>query len=315
MTLSLYSKQPLGAVNKNDPELNEISSFCQKRAKLLGFDPINQFYPKSIANKFRNASGIYLKIQNFKVNDPNYKKKGMSGGSQSTQQKVWNLYSKGNNLNKDRLLLDSKEIKKRILSDRIDVLIGEAKIEDLHDETKKPYPEEQPNILLDFDLNQSYTDRTINPDNFNDPVDAINARDRATRLHEEVLKKLAKMCKRKNLPIKKSVHIDLYTEYQRRGKLFEVKTFNNSNFKQQIRHGMIQLKEYYFRYAKYLDEILKETDLFLLLNDNPEKIIKAELMRFLKDQNITLCWMQNNKIVTFKKDKWSDTRPAIKWLL
>ena len=35
----------------------------------------------------------------------------------------------------------------------------------------------------------------------------------------------------------------------------------------------------------------------------------------LKDQNITLCWMQNNKIVTFKKDKWSDTRPAIKWLL
>tara|TARA_B100001167_G_scaffold159495_1_gene106946 strand:- start:190 stop:561 length:372 start_codon:yes stop_codon:yes gene_type:complete len=123
------------------------------------------------------------------------------------------------------------------------------------------------------------------------------------------------MCKRKNLPIKKSVHIDLYTEYQHRGKLFEVKTFNNSNFKQQIRHGIIQLKEYYFRYAKYLDEILKETDLFLLLNDNPEKIIKAESMRFLKDQNITLCWMQNNKIVTFKKDKWSDTRPAIKWLL
>ena len=40
-----------------------------------------------------------------------------------------------------------------------------------------------------------------------------------------------------------------------------------------------------------------------------------ELMRFLKDQNITLCWIQNNKIVTFKKDKWSDTRPAIKWLL
>ena len=123
------------------------------------------------------------------------------------------------------------------------------------------------------------------------------------------------MCDRKNLPIKKSVHIDFYTEYKNRGKLFEVKTFNYTNFNQQIRHGIIQLKEYYFRYAKYTDEILKETDLFLLLNDNPEKIIEGITIRFLKDQNITLCWMQNNKIVTFKKDKWSDTRPAIKWLL
>jgi len=123
------------------------------------------------------------------------------------------------------------------------------------------------------------------------------------------------MCKRKNLPIKKSIHIDFYTEYQNRGKLFEIKTFNNSNFKQQIRHGIIQLKEYYFIYAKYSEEILKQTDLFLLLNDNPEKIIEEKQIRFLKDQNIRLCWPQNNKIVTFKKDKWSDARPAIKWLL
>ncbi len=315
MTLNLYSKYPLGSINKNDPELSEITSFCGKRAKLLGFNPINQFYPRSIANKFRNASGIYLKIQNFKVNDPNYKKKGMTGGSQSTQQKVWDLYSDRNNLNKDKLLSDSKEIKKKILSERIDVLIGETEIEDVRSETTKSHTEDQPNILLEFDLDQSHSKSTINLDNFSDPIEACNARDRATRLHEEVLKKLARMCKRKNLPIKKSVHIDFYTEYQNRGKLFEIKTFNNYNFKQQIRHGIIQLKEYYFIYAKYSEEILKQTDLFLLLNDNPEKIIEAKQIRFLKDQNIRLCWPQNNKIVTFKKDKWSDTHPAIKWLL
>ena len=314
MTLSLYSKYPLGTVNKNDPELSEISSFCEKRARLMGFNPISQFYPESIANKFRNAHGIYLKIQNFKVNDPNYKKKGMTGGSQSKQQIIWDLYSNGNYLNKEKLLTDSKEIKNRILSGRIDILIGDTEV------TKEVYKEaktytESPNILLDFDLKQSYTNRTINPDNFSDPIEACNARDRATRLHEEVLKKLARMCKRKNLPIKKSIHIDFYTEYQNRGKLFEIKTFNNSNFKQQIRHGIIQLKEYYFIYAKYSEEILKQTDLFLLLNDNPEKIIEEKQIRFLKDQNIRLCWPQNNKIVTFKKDKWSDTHPAIKWLL
>jgi len=315
MTLNLYSKYPLGRINKNDPELSEVSSFCSKRAELLGFSPVDKFYPKSIANKFRNASGIYLKIQNFKVNDPNYKKKGMTGGSFSTQQKVWDLYSNRDNLDKEKLLKDTKEIKKKILSERIDILIGEKEIKDTPDDKLKSHTEVQPNILLDFDLNYSYTKSIINPDNFGDPVLAINARDKATKLHEEILKKLARMCHKKKLPIKKSVHIDFYTEYQNRGKLFEVKTFNYTNFNQQIRHGIIQLKEYYFRYAKYTDEILKETDLFLLLNDNPEKIIEGITIRFLKDQNITLCWMQNNKIVTFKKDKWSDTRPAIKWLL
>ena len=33
MTLNLYSKYPLGGINKNDPELTEVSSFCSKRAK------------------------------------------------------------------------------------------------------------------------------------------------------------------------------------------------------------------------------------------------------------------------------------------
>ena len=164
--------------------------------------------------------------------------------------------------------------------------------------------------LLDFDLNRSYKDPNFNEENYNDPIDAFNARDRATKLHEEVVKKLALICSKKNLIIRDPVHIDFYTEYKSRGKLFEIKTFNKSNFKKQIRHAIIQVKEYYFKYAKFNEEILKETDLFILLNENPEEIIEREQIEFLQDQNITLCWLQNDKIETFNENKL-----AIKWLL
>ena len=63
-------------------------------------------------------------------------------------------------------------------------------------------------------------------------------------------------------------------------------------------------------YEPHEYEILKETNLFILLNDDPEKIIEKKTIGFLKDQNIILCWLQNNKIATF-----DDTKTAIKWLL
>jgi hypothetical protein len=309
-----YQKYPL---TKNSPEILEISDFCKRRSDLIGFINRFNYYHEKISQDFRNINGIGKKIENIASADPlkNLNRKGLVPDLHAKKILLRNYITKSNQLDKQKLFQDAVEIKKRILSNRIDILVGKEKIQETSNEKIKFYDEVQTNILLDFDLNQKHTKSSINPDNFSDPIEAINARDRATKLHEEILKKLAKMCDKKNLPIKKSVHIDFYTEYKNRGKLFELKTFNNTNFNQQIRHGIIQLKEYYFRYAKYTDEILRETDLFLLLNDNPEKIIEGITIRFLKDQNITLCWMQNNKIVTFKKDKLSDTRPAIKWLL
>ena len=96
--------------------------------------------------------------------------------------------------------------------------------------------------------------------------------------------------------IKKDQHIDFYSEFKGRGKLFEVKSFNKKNFNQQIRHGIIQLREYYFIYAKYLKKIPLKTDLFLLLSGDPKDFIKNQQIEFLKDQMITLCWieMKNN---------------------
>ena len=62
--------------------------------------------------------------------------------------------------------------------------------------------------------------------------------------------------------------------------------------------------------ANFNKEILNETDLLILLNENPEEFIQREQIEFLKDQNITLCWFQNNKIETF-----DENQSNIKWLL
>jgi len=47
-----------------------------------------------------------------------------------------------------------------------------------------------------------------------------------------------------------------------------------------------------------------------LLNKSPENFIKKEQIEFLKNQNIILCWFQNDQVSTFIENK-----PAIKWLL
>ncbi len=38
--------------------------------------------------------------------------------------------------------------------------------------------------------------------------------------------------------------------------------------------------------------------LFLLLNKNPQNLIKDIQLDFLKDQKITICWIEDNNIVS-----------------
>lgn len=303
-----YRKFP---ISKNSLEVQEISDYCKKRSDLMGFTPRQFFYQELSAKNFRNINGISKKLENIASSDPiNPKKKGLIPDPHARKILLENYFTKSNSLNDQKLSDDAREIKNKIISNKIEILIGEVKVEDFDNNKNEINKESHPNLLLDFDLYRSYKDPNFNEENYNDPIDAFNARDRATKLHEEVVKKLALICSKKKLIARDSVHIDFYTEYKNRGKLFEIKTFNKSNFKEQIRHAIIQVKEYYFRYAKFNEEILKETDLFILLNENPKEIIERELIEFLRDQNITLCWLSNNNIETFNKNK-----SAIKWLL
>ena len=94
---------------------------------------------------------------------------------------------------------------------------------------------------------------------------------------------------------------DLYTESSGTGKLFEIKTWNQKNLKEQIRNGIIKLLEYRIRYQKE-GLFPNNTDLYLMLDSDPKKIISKYnyLLDLMEELNITLCWLQNNKVRSFK---------------
>ena len=290
-------------IDKNDPELKNISKLCRIRFKTMGFHQVKDFIPDKYAEKFRNENGIHTKIHNFKFTDPNVEG-GYPGGAHGPQKKIWNLYFKNNQINKKQLSKDSKDLIQRILSKDIEILIGKTdilknknkkqnKINDIFSESNFS-PE-----ILSLDFEKKYKNRIVNPDNFSDKIEALNLIDKSNEIHEKTVNELAQIFNNKKLPTKNTKHIDFYSEYENRGKLFEIKTFNNSNFNQQIRHGIIQLREYYFAYSQYWKKIPINTDLFLLLDKNPEKKIKDIQLDFLKDQKIKICWIKDKNVVSF----------------
>ncbi len=310
LCLDLYNRKY--PINKNALEVEEISNYCKKRSDLMGFVPREFYYQELSAKNFRNINGISKKIENIATADPTKKlsRKGLIPDPHAKKILIEEYITKSNVIDHKKLYENAKQIKNRIISDKIDVLIGATPIEQFENNVQNIFNEEHPNVLLNFDINRSYKDPNFDEKNYSDPIDAFNARDRATKLHEFVVKSLAEICIEKGLKVLDSVHIDFYTEYKNRGKLFEIKTFNKTNLKKQIRYAIIQLKEYYFKYAKFNKQILKDTDLFILLNDSPQEFIKIEEIEFLKDQNINICWFKNNKIQTFK-----DNQSKINWLL
>ena len=310
LCLDLYNRK--FPINKNALEVEEISNYCQKRSDLMGFIPRELYYQELSAKNFRNINGISKKLENIASADPTKKfsRKGLIPDPHAKKILLDEYITKTNKIDNNKLFEDAKKIKKKIISNKIDVLIGLKQLDDYENNKKDVTNESHPNVLLNFDVNRSHKDPNFNENNYDDPIDAFNARDRASKLHELIVKKLAKICIKKKLNVKDSVHIDLYTEFKNKGKLFEIKTFNKSNFKKQIRYAIIQLKEYYFRYTNFNKEILRKTDLFILLNENPEALIQKEQIKFLEDQKITLCWFHNNKIETFNENQLD-----IEWLL
>jgi hypothetical protein len=311
MCIDLYSRKG-NNLNKNDKELLEISDLCKLKSKLLNYYPYINFYPGD-PNKFRNTNGIYKKLQNLVKLDPNKITKGLVGGSEAREKKVWNSFLKDGNLDKKNLYNYSILIKKRIKSENIFSLIGiENSFENNKDSNSQTYAEiNKENLLQDYDFEKNYEKRKINSESFFDPIQQLNAIDKATELHEEILKKLAKILNKKKLIHKNSKNIDLYSEFNERGKIFEAKTFTEENLKRQLRHAIIQLKEYYFFYSKYKKIIKYKTDLVIILNQNPLTYLDKEFINFIENEKICLCWFEEDKIIT-RDIIWN--KNAISWL-
>lgn len=311
MCIDLYSRKG-NNLNKNDEELLEISDLCKLKSKLLNYYPYINFYPGD-PNKFRNTNGIYKKLQNLVKLDPSKIIKGLAGGSEAREKKVWNSFLKDGNLDKENLYNYSNLIKKRIKSENIFTLIGSENSSEINaDGNFQTYTEiNNENILQDYDFEKNYEKRKINSESFFDPIEQLNAIDKATELHEEILKKLAKILNKKKLIHKNSKNIDLYSEFDEKGKIFEAKTFTEENLKRQLRHAIIQLKEYNFLYSKYKKIIKYKTDLFVILNKNPLSYLDKKFINFIESEKICLCWFEEDEVNTLDTI-WN--KNAISWL-
>lgn len=311
MCIDLYSRKG-NNLNKNDMELFEISDLCKLKSKLLNYYPYVNFYPGD-PKKFRNTNGIYKKLQNLVKLDPSKITKGLAGGSEAREKKVWNSFLKNGILDKENLYNHSNFIKKNINSENIYSLIGIKNFSEINkDGNSKNFTEiNHKNLLQDYDFEKNYENRKINSESFFDPIEQLNAIDKATELHEKILKKLAKILNKKKLIHKNSKNIDLYSEFNERGKMFEAKTFTEENLKRQLRHAIIQLKEYYFFYSKYKKIIKCKTDLFLILNQDPLSYLDKEFINFIESEKICLCWFEEDKINTLDT-AWN--KNALSWL-
>jgi hypothetical protein len=312
MCIDLYSRKS-NNLNKNDKELLEISNLCKLKSKLLNYYPYINFYPGD-PKKFRNTNGIYKKLQNLVKLDPTKIIKGLAGGSEAREKKVWNSFLKNGILDKDYLYKHSNLIKKNIKLENIYSLIEIENFSEINeDKNSQKYTEiNYKNLLQDYDFEKNYINRKINLESFFDPIEQLNAIDKATELHEEILKKLAKILNKKKLIHKNSKNIDLYSEFKEIGKMFEAKTFTEENLKRQLRHAIIQLKEYYFVYSKYKKIIKDRTDLFLILNQNPLSYLDKEFINFIESEKICLCWFEDEDKISTLDTVWNIN--AMSWL-
>ncbi len=68
---------------KDSPEVTELSRVLNS---------LNSFLDHEKTEKFRNPSGVYMKLMNFRRFDPSYKGVGLAHGNKD-EEVVWNLYA------------------------------------------------------------------------------------------------------------------------------------------------------------------------------------------------------------------------------
>ena len=193
LCLDLYfRKYPLPS--KKAPEILDVSNYCKLRSDFMGFTPREKFYHLQTAKTFRNYNGIGSKIENIASIDPtkNYNRKGRLPDPHAEKILKNNYTLQSNKIDLTKLSNDAEIIKNKINSNNINVFIdNKITIEEASDD----------NIsykLLNFDSTTQYTNRSFNPESYDDPKNAFYDLDKKTELHEMVIIKLDKICKKKN---------------------------------------------------------------------------------------------------------------------
>ena len=193
LCLDLYFRRyPL---SKTAPEILEISNYCKKISDIMGFNPKENFYYEKIAKDFRNFNGISKKLENISPIDPtiNRTRKGLIPDPHAKKILEDNYITDSGLINKSKLFKDANEIKNKIMSHNISVLVEKENNNFLAVKEKIKL-----NNLLEFDPNISYKNKKFNRESYNDPKIAFDDIDFKSELHHNVIIKLSNICKKKN---------------------------------------------------------------------------------------------------------------------
>jgi hypothetical protein len=111
-------------------------------------------------------------------------------------------------------------------------------------------------------------------------IDRIKT-ERARRAHETLLQRAAEMLRERGLVPQESDLIDLYCVGPDGVRLFEAKTLTEANWREQIRKGQSQLREY-----RYLYEV-EQAELFLILERRPPQ---DWVVDYLTKEKVGVMW-------------------------
>lgn len=83
IALDFYLSHSHSIPGKDSTEVQELSKVLNN---------LNSFLDHQITEKFRNPSGVYMKLMNFRAIDPEYEGVGLAHGNKD-EQVVWDLYA------------------------------------------------------------------------------------------------------------------------------------------------------------------------------------------------------------------------------
>ena len=111
LALDLYFSSDRGSIDDRNPKIIQVS-------QILNDLPLFPDRPDEV--KFRNANGVTLKLSNFLAFDPDYKGKGMTGGSKLDEQVFKEFFRQRDKLhaiaNEIKKIADDADIKNKIYS-------------------------------------------------------------------------------------------------------------------------------------------------------------------------------------------------------
>ena len=276
LVLDLYFKLKEGLI-KDSPEDIEL---------LEVFKILRRIASKESLQK-RTVGSIYMRIQNFKHVDPEWKGKGLSGGGKITEN-IFNEF-------KDDLNKLTKEVKK--IKIKYKILPPEENNENIFTLQNIPIVREHEPGNLDFkNLNISII-------NLDDQIEIQNLKDRASKLHILTVDILASYIRSIDLlPLEDRNSFDLFVEEKKESKIFEIKSLSNNNFVSQLRSAAIQLQEYVFthQHIHKTDGFNKKIKKYIVFHDNPHKfadeLVIKKYFDFCISLNINVFWIENGEL-------------------